>query len=237
MTYSFLVLSVLLALPGVLIWLLRADLRPMLKTLAIASIPFAFTELLFYPTYWKPIFLFDLVNIIGVGVEDIIFVVGLSAFASGSYPTVFRKTFSAPSDHTPSLTPASIKRAVGTLALCFLAVGVLALMSVPMIYGSFLIMGSFSLVILALRRDLMIACAGGALVTGLGYTLICMVLAALIPEVFELDWNTDKFTNIFILGIPLEEIVYATLSGAIAAIFYPFITGSTFVPYRRIETN
>lgn len=237
MTYSFLVLSILLALPGALIWMLRADLRPMLRILAIASIPFAFTELLFYPTYWKPVFLFDLVNIIGFGVEDIIFVVGLSAFASGSYPAIFGKAFLPPSAPTPSLAPKSIKRAVGTLALCFFAVFVLAMMNVPMIYGSFLIMGSFSLAILALRRDLLPACLGGALVTGLGYTLICMLLAALIPEVFELDWNTDKFTNIFILGIPLEEIVYATLSGAIAAIFYPFITGSTFVPHRRVETN
>ncbi|MEC9441210.1 MAG: hypothetical protein VYE40_08925, partial [Myxococcota bacterium] len=83
--YSFLTLSLILALPGAMVFVLRRDLRVMIGWMALASVPFAWTELLFYPTYWKPKFLFDLIDVIGFGIEDVLFVVGLAAFSSTSW--------------------------------------------------------------------------------------------------------------------------------------------------------
>ena len=83
-SYSFLTLSLILAIPGALVFAARRDLRPMIGWMALASVPFAWTELLFYPDYWKPRFLFNLIDIIGFGLEDVLFVVGLAAFSSPS---------------------------------------------------------------------------------------------------------------------------------------------------------
>ncbi|AUX28036.1 MULTISPECIES: lycopene cyclase domain-containing protein [Sorangium] len=91
MTYEFLLLSVLFLLPGIAIWVARPDLRSLMKRAAVASLPFAATERLFYPTYWTPKFLFDLADRFGFGVEDLLFIVGLSAFSSTAYAVVFRR--------------------------------------------------------------------------------------------------------------------------------------------------
>ena len=69
------------------------------------------------------------------------------------------------------------------------------------------------------------------------YTAACIILMMLIPQVFELDWNSDKFLNIFVLGIPLEELLYASTSGFVATAFYPFVTGARFVPVARADAS
>ncbi|WP_437998688.1 lycopene cyclase domain-containing protein [Sorangium sp. So ce185] len=91
MTHEFLLLSLLFLLPGIAIWVARPDLRSLMKRAAVASLPFAATERLFYPTYWTPKFLFDLADRVGFGVEDVLFIVGLSAFSSTAYAVAFRR--------------------------------------------------------------------------------------------------------------------------------------------------
>jgi hypothetical protein len=223
LTHSFLVLSIVLAIPGALVWGFRADLRPVIHRMMLASIPFALTERLFYPEYWKPEFLFDLVNVIGFGIEDLLFVMGLAAFSSTAWAVVSRQTLAA------GEARASLRNALALLAACFLVVGLVAIVEIPMIYGAPVIMTVFGGGICIVRRDLWWPSLGGAIVTTLVYTSACLLLMLLIPRVFELDWNSDKFLNIFVWGIPLEELLYAATSGFIATAFYPFVTGARFV--------
>lgn len=227
MTYSFLILSILLLIPAFLVWLLRPDLRQVIYLMALASIPFAFTERLFYPDYWEPLFLFDLVNIIGFGIEDILFVTGLAAFTSTAWAFTAKKTY-LPLSTSPRLRP--LPSALLLLLICFLMVALLAILGLPMIYGAPIIMTALGLAICTLRPDLLLPSLGGAAITTVVYTALCILLAILIPDVFELDWKTDQFLNLFILGVPLEEILYASTAGFIATAFYPFITHQRFAP-------
>ena len=226
-TYSFLLLSLVLAIPGALVWGFRADLRPVIHRMMLASIPFAFTERLFYPEYWKPRFLFDLVNVIGFGIEDLLFVMGLAAFSSTAWAVVARQTFA------PGEGRASLRNALAILIACFAVVGLVAIAGIPMIYGAPVIMTAFGVGICVARRDLWWPSLGGALFTTLVYTSACLILMLLIPRVFELDWNSDKFLNLFVFGIPLEELLYAATAGFIATAFYPFVTGARFVAQER----
>lgn len=227
MTYSFLVLSLLLLIPGFLVWLLRPDLRSVIYLMALASIPFAFTERLFYPDYWEPLFLFDLVNIIGFGIEDILFVTGLGAFTSTAWAFFTGQMYTGLSS-LPRVRP--LQSALLLLLLCFVMVAILALIGVPMIYGAPIIMTILGVAICAFRPDLLVPSLGGAAITTLVYTTLCIVLAVLIPQVFELDWKTDQFLNLFVLGVPLEEIIYAAAAGFIATAFYPFVAHKRFAP-------
>lgn len=216
--YSFLTLSLLLGLPGVVIWFVRADLRPVIGRMALASIPFAFTERLFYPDYWKPRFLFDLVEVIGFGIEDVLFVAGLAAFSSTAWAAVSgQRLRSVESDGRP------LRDALVLLTICFLFVGVVAVVDIPMIYGAPVIMVVMGVGMLLRRPDLIAPALGGAAVTTVVYTGACLLLAWLIPGVFELDWNSDRFLNIFVAGVPLEELLYASTAGFVATIFYPFV--------------
>lgn len=227
LTYSFLTLSLLLAIPGVVVWVARPDLRPVIGWMALTSLPFALTEALFYPDYWRPKFLWDLVEVLGFGLEDFLFVAGLAAFSSTAWAFVTGQRLEPlPAERRPG---SPLRAGLGALLVCFLLVGALVLVEVPMIYGAPLIMTGMSAAILAARRDLIVPALGGALVTTLVYTIACLLLAWLIPEVFALDWNTDKFLDTYVLGVPVEELLYASTAGLIATIFYPFVTGQRYV--------
>lgn len=235
--YSFLVLCVLLAIPGAIVWFMRPDLRVVIHRMALASLPFALTERLFYPVYWEPRFLFDLVNIIGFGIEDVLFVVGLAAFTSTAWPFVMgRRLEPLATDAQTKLSP--LKMALIILTICFVMVAIIALIGMPMIYGAPIIMTVIAFAICLFRKDLLLPSLGGAAITTLVYTGLCIVLAALIPDVFALDWKTDQFLNAFILGVPVEELLYASTSGLIATAFYPFVTSQKFVsqpPHRSAD--
>lgn len=227
LAYSFLVLSLLLAIPGALVWALRPDLRRVIAHMALASLPFAATETLFYPDYWAPKFLWDLVLVIGFGVEDVLFVVGLAAFTSTAYAVVSGETLAPlPGERRGE---GALRRALALLLVCFVFVAALFALEVPMIYGAPVIMAGMGAAMLAMRPDLIAPALIGALVTTVVYTAICVILAALIPEVFALDWNTDQFLDLYVLGVPVEELLYASTSGFIATIFYPFVTRARFV--------
>ncbi len=226
MTYSFLILSLLLLIPGCLVWWRRPDLRAVIYPMALASLPFALTERLFYPDYWQPTFLFDLVYFIGFGIEDILFVAGLAAFTSTAWAFVTGQRYTPMSP--PRSTGHPLRTAISILLICFALVALFALLRVPMIYGSVIIMVAIGIGLCVQRPDLWRPALGGASITTVVYTALCLILQALIPQVFELDWNTDQFLNLFVLGVPLEEILYAWAAGFIATIFYPFVTHQRF---------
>ena len=46
------------------------------------------TEFLFYPTYWEPRSLYNLISRMGFGIEDVLFVVGVGLVTVSSYPVV-----------------------------------------------------------------------------------------------------------------------------------------------------
>jgi hypothetical protein len=217
--YPFLVLSLLLLAPGALIAALRPDLRVVMWRMALASLPFALTESLFYPDYWSPRFLFDLVDHLGFGLEDLLFVAGLAAFTSTAWAFVARRRL-------VGSAPGAPRRALWLLALTFALVGLAAGLQIPMIYGACAIMALVSVAMIASRPALLGPALGGAAICALTYTGLCWLLGALIPNVFLLSWNTSKFLNIFVFGVPLEEILYAAAAGLAATAFYPWAVGA-----------
>ncbi len=224
--YDFLILSLLFLLPGAIIYTLREDLRPVIRTMMTCSIPFAFTEFLFYPDYWEPIFLFDLASKIGFGIEDLIFVCGLGAFTSTGFP--FFAGFRLISRDMQN-TPKKIGRRLGILfSATFLLVCLAALIGIPMIYGSFFIMIGISSIIFLIRRDLFMPSLAGAVIAVIVYTVLSLIFALLFPHAFRNVWHTEKFLNLFFLGIPVEEYMYGFGCGMAATMFYPYVFNQYF---------
>jgi hypothetical protein len=229
--YNFLILCALFAAPAACIFVLRPDLRKILKVSVPASVPFAATEFLFYPSYWRPKFLFDLADRVGFGIEDVLFVTSLGALTSTLYPFATRRTAVSPT--TPARRGELLRRALLPLLVALGATAILHLVGVRMIYGSCLIMAGVGAAILTVRRDLIVPALAGALLTTIVYGTLCIALAAIIPGVFDLAWNTEQFSNVFVLGIPLEELLYAVSTGFVGTPFYPYVTGARFVRLER----
>ena len=234
MTYDFLLLSLLFMLPGAVVFLARPDLRRGMGMCAMASLPFAATERFFYPEYWSPRFLFNFIDHIGFGVEDVLFVVALAAYMTTAYPFVFRKALQ-PRELGP-LGPMVRRAAVFVLALLGLTTGLL-LLRVPILYGSFVAMLIGAGVMLVWRRDLVVPALLGAVLSTVTYAVVCLLYARLLPGVFGRVWHTERFLHRYVLGVPIEELAYGFCAGVAAAAFLPFVTGQVFVPQRTDRTS
>jgi hypothetical protein len=234
MTYPFLALSLLLLLPGAVIFATRPDLRRAMAHMGLAALPFAFTEFLFYPSYWEPRFLFDLVRYIGFGIEDIIFVVGLAAFTTTAYPFVFKKRF-AP--HPAGTKRAALFRVGALIGTALLITALAELAGVAAIYTSVVVMLGITAAMVIWRRDLALPSLLGGLLSVAVYGAICLLLDRLIPGVFALNWHTERFLNRFALGVPLEEILYSGAAGATATAFYPFAFFKVFIKIGEQEAR
>ncbi len=225
MTYEFLVLALLFLVPGVLVWLVRPDLRWLMKRVALLSLPFAATEWLFYPEYWTPRFLFDLADRIGFGIEDVLFVVGLGAFCSSAYAVAFRRTLVS---RGASERPWA--RAVGSLVLTFVVVGLLLAVGVPILYAAVAAMVLAVAGILVRRGDLLGPSLLGALLSATLYLGLCLVFELLVPGVFERAWRPSLLLDGRLLGVPLDELLYGFGAGLIATAFPAWAFGLRFVP-------
>jgi hypothetical protein len=225
MEYNFLILSLIFLSPGSIIYALRKDLRRVIHIMAFCSMPFAVTERYFYPHYWEPVFLFNLIDIIGFGIEDILFLLGLSAFTSTAY-AFFTKQSYRPVEQ--SGWAEFLKKCLMILIPTFLLTFFMVVINVSMIFGSLFIMIFMSAAIIGARPYLLKAGIYGGLISLVIYTGLCLLLTFIYPGIFRITWHTDQFLNLFILGVPVEEILYAFASGMIATVFYPFVSGSEF---------
>lgn len=226
MTHEFLLFSLLFLVPGGVIWRARPDLRGLMRRAALASLPFAATERLFYPAYWTPKFLFDLADRIGFGVEDLLFLVGLSAFSSTAYAVVFRRTpVPRSSPEGPSATPTWSRsarpwlRAAAVIALMLAAAGALLAAGVPILYAAVAAMIAIAAALLAVRADLIVPSLLGALLSAAIYLGVCLVFAALVPGVFARTWRPSVLLpGRALLGVPLDEILYGLGAGFAATV-------------------
>ena len=221
MEYNFLILTILFWIPGILIYALRFDLRRIIHLMAAFSLPFALTEWLFYPHYWQPNFIFDLIHVVGFGIEDILFVTGLAAFTSTVYAFFTGKTLEVKTVRWQRV--GLMFSTTGGL------VAFLTMLGVPTIYASVLITIAMSAWILWMRRDLIQAGLIGSLLTTAIYFALCVVFGLIFPKVFEITWHTHEFLNLFVLGIPLEELLYGAACGLAATVFLPYVTGARFI--------
>ncbi len=225
METDFLILSILCCIPGSIIFLFRKDLRRILLTVSLSAIPFAFTESLFYPSYWEPHFLWGLADKIGFGIEDIIFVIGLGALTSSVYPFFFSKK-------VHKVLNAGFKlqfiRFASVILITALLVFVFYMLRIPMIYGAVAVMILISIGIVLIRKDLFMPSLAGGVITCIIYSLICLIFSMIFKDVFHIVWHGDKFSGVYIAGILLEEYLYSFSAGMAGTVFYPFFSGRTF---------
>ena len=226
-------LALLFALPGVLIYSVRPDLRTVIARVVLFSLPFAFTEFLFYPDYWEPVFLFDLGRRIGFGIEDFLFVAGLAAFSATAYAACCNRAY-APCGSTTARACAVrallLFSCAGALLACMLAGGI------AVIYAACLAMLGAGVTAAIFRRDLVMPALAGAFIATALYFVLCRIVDLVIPGMFQTVWHTEKFLGVFAAGVPVEELLYGWAAGFAATVFYPYVFDLRFVK-RNIERH
>lgn len=221
--FAYLIGNLFICFP---IWLILVlSRRDLFKEIIFISLIGAFvgplSELWYLTDYWKPL----LFNNWMIGIEDFLFGFFISGIATSLYEEVFGKRFIKRNRKNPrwylGVFPFLILGIILTSILVF-GVGINSL------YSSAAILIIFSFVIIYKRRDLILDSLLSGILLGMIFILIYLVLLTVFPELINRFWYLDNLSNIFVLRIPVEELIWAFAVGMFVGPIYEFLVGLRF---------
>lgn len=170
------------------------------------------TEPLFVPAYWNPPSLFDLAQRTGFDIESLIFSFGIGGLTVVIYEWIFpvrHETVSLIERHQPRHR----FHVLVLLSAPVIFVILLAVTRLNPIYSAILSLTAGGLLTCWCRPDLVRKMVVSAfLFLGL-YFLYFLTLLAAYPDYVRLVWSLSAISGILILGVPVEELLFAFTLG------------------------
>ena len=177
-----------------------------------------FAEPLFIPGYWNPPTLFDLGQRTGFDIESFVFnfSAGFNATAIyGAMRTRGHGRVAAANRRTPRDRYHRLTLAVFPLVFIGLAV----VTNMNAVYVTMVAVSAGFLATCLARPDLIkLIIVSGLMFTGL-YFAFFLAFNAVYPGYLDQVWNLGALSGLMILGVPLEEVVFALAYGLIVACF------------------
>jgi len=187
--------------------------------MSLFTAPLGLTEPLFVPEYWNPPTLFDLAQRTGFDIESLIFCFSIGGIATVLYEMV------VPVRHVPmgQAERHDPKHRYHLLALTspvIIFIPLLLATSWNAIYPGILAMFTGAVASLWCRPDLKKKIwVGGGIFVGL-YFIFFKLLDLMFPGYVEKYWTIDALSGIIVLGIPMEEYLFAFSFGLMWSSLY-----------------
>ncbi len=208
--------SLFLLLIWFLIFIWQKKLRREMLIASLIITPAALSEVFFVPGYWLP----DTIGNPKLSIEDFIF-----SFAVGGIVAVIYELF--------------MKRKVRHQRLCscyngelfhglILGIGVIVIfLSYTLLKINFMYAVYFGIIIDIIlitftRPDLIKKIIYSGLIFGLLYFLFFSIFSSLVPS-FIKHWNITNLSGIVLLGVPVEEILWAIGTGGLLGPIYEYL--------------
>jgi hypothetical protein len=221
MQYIWLIWSLIL----IAIWLViytfldsNAERKEMLYVSLWTSL-LGLTEPLFVPAYWLPPSLFNLAARTGFDIESLIFSFGIGGIAVVLYELLFRTRHTAVSkmEHHSARHRFHLWTILSAPAILIL---LLLTTNLNPIYSSIIAMTVGGFATWYCRPDLKTKMITSAFMFLFLYFAYFLTLIAIAPGYVERVWNLKAITGILILGIPIEELLFAISFGFIWSSIY-----------------
>jgi len=181
------------------------------------------TEPLFVPEYWSPPSLFDLASRTDFDIESLIFSFGIGGLAVVLYERIFRtkhRTINSKEQHALrhhyhfwTIISAPVVFAI-----------LLAATKLNPIYSAVIAMVVGGLFAWYCRPDLKKKMLMSALIFLGLYFVYFLTLIAVYPKYVQNVWNLKAISGILILGIPIEELMFALSFGFLWSSIYEHLT-------------
>lgn len=183
------------------------------------------TEPLFVPEYWNPPSLFNLAQRTGFDIESLIFAFAVGGLAAVIYELIFK------AKHEEfSLREIKHPRHKFHLPILFSSPLIFVLLwlftDLNSIYSTSIALLSGGLLTWYCRPDLKQKMAASAFIFLAIYFLSFLILVNLRPNYVKEVWNLPVISGILILGIPLEELIFAFSLGFLWSSVYEHIKWS-----------
>lgn len=222
-TYAYLILSTALFLVWVTAYLLRRDLNASMLRVSVWSALLGMTEPLFVPRYWNPFTIFDLAHRTGFDLESLLFSFAIGGVVFAAYDLLF---------HVRPLETIAADRTKGLHRQHTLAV-----LSAPLLFGilsattrlnpiyssAIALVGGF-FATLYCRRDLWLKMiASGGLFFAI-YFFVFALFNFAFPGYVGAVWNLKAISSVRLIGVPLEELMFAFTFGLYWSSVYEHLT-------------
>lgn len=212
MNYAWFTWSLIAVCSWAIIYWRRPAFRVEMFRVSLLTSLFGLTEPLFVPEYWAPPSLFDLATKTGFDIESFLFSFAIGGIGVVLYRLVYPVDLSPLGDHEKQHTRHKLHRVLLFLpALVFLILALFT--SLNHIYCGVIALFLGGLATLYCRPDLKYKIwVGGLLFLGF-YVVYFGSLLIFFPDFVDNHWNLSELTGIKVLGIPLEELLFAFTFG------------------------
>ena len=222
--YSYLVGVLIFGAAWLACYLIGKSYRAEIRWGTLISAPMALTSILFVPQYWTPPSLFDLDQRIRVGIEDVLWAAAVGGIASVVAEILLKERLSA------------LRKGVRKRHLAPFVVVVVVFIVFEFwhpgktIYNTIVAFAIGAVVIAVLRFDLIPTMLIGALSFALLYFALFLVFLFLYPGFIQRYYNIPNLLGIYLLGVPIEELLFAGTGGAIWSVAYEYVQGYRLKP-------
>jgi hypothetical protein len=189
---------------------------------SLVTAPLGLTEPLFVPAYWSPPSVFDLARTTGFDLESIIFSFGIGGIGAVLY-NVLTGGIVTP---VPAAQRHLLRHKLHYLALAvpFLMFPLLSWFRWNPIYPAILAMALGAIATMLCRPDLVRKTWVGAFLFLAYYSVFLLGVEWTAPGYIARVWNLKALSGVGILGIPLEELLFAAAFGAYWSSLYEHFT-------------
>ncbi|MFB3889321.1 MAG: lycopene cyclase domain-containing protein [Candidatus Bathyarchaeia archaeon] len=207
--YEWFVFASAWLIPWFVLYVAKSNLRREMLWVSAFTALTGFTEPLFVPAYWNPPSLFNLASTTRFDIESFIFTFAIGGIGSVLYETALN------AKHERILAKERAERRwlhLASLAMAPVVFVLLFLAGLNPIYCAAAAMLAGSVGAVACRPDLAKnTVMGGVLFTGL-YFAFFLFINLLFPT-FVTSWNLAALSGVLVVGVPLEELMFAFTFG------------------------
>lgn len=229
MWYVWFLWSIFLLLIWVAVYALLKDKMVRRKMLVVSLFTslMGFTEPIFVPEYWNPPSLFDLARRTGFDFESLIFAFGVGGLAVVIYDWLFKVKYEQVNMDEKHMS----RHKYHILMLLMAPVIFLALyFSTDMnpIYTTFIALMGGGFATWYCRPDLKKKMIVSAFIFTFIYFVYFLFIVFFHPNYVNLVWNLSAISGIKIVGVPLEELMFAFGLGFFWSSLYEHIKWNKF---------
>jgi hypothetical protein len=222
--YSYLVGALIFDAAWLACYLLGKSYRAEIRWGTLISAPLALTSILFVPQYWTPPSLFDLDSKIRVGIEDFLWAAAVGGIASVVAEILLKERLS-------KLRKGPRKRHFAPFIVVVVVFIALEFWHCDKtIYNTIIAFAIGAIVIAVLRSDLIPTMLIGALSFTALYFVLFLIVLKLYPEFVTRFYTIKHLLGIYVLKVPIEELLFAATGGAIWSVAYEYVQGYRLEP-------
>jgi hypothetical protein len=221
---EWLVFSLILFAIWLVIFIFRRGLRKEMFLVSLFTMPFGLTEPLFVPEYWNPPSLFNLAAKTGFDIESLIFSFAIGGIASAIYGSIYKIKYEKMSRHEKH----SKKHRYHLIFLFSPAIVFFILWlftELNPIYSASIAMFIGGLAAATCRPDLKKKTLIGGFLFLVLYFFFFLFFNIVYPGAVESFWNLSAISGILVIGVPLEELLFAFTLGMLWTNIYEHVLG------------